>query len=135
VPRTPIGFFEVLEEDADDVLLGLLARDTEAPAWHGKPHRRYVYPPSIEPCGGSWRDITSDWWVWVTDEEYEIAIGVVASIRRNGLPAKPAKPAPTKAKPQPFTLAPWLFDALLNGGEVYQLWTYKHNGIVLYRAP
>jgi hypothetical protein len=35
----------VLDEDADEVLLELLARDAEPPPEHHQPHRRWVAPP------------------------------------------------------------------------------------------
>ena len=57
---------QILEIDADETLLELLARDTEPIYKPDKPHRRYVNPPMHHgifeyDCYGARRRVGSDW--------------------------------------------------------------------------
>lgn len=63
--------YKLLEPDADEILLELLARDKEPIYKPDMPHRRYVLPDDLyrDSCidyirrSMDWERITYDWWV------------------------------------------------------------------------
>jgi len=63
----------LLDLDADEVLLGLLARDNEPPPKHDMPHRRWMNPPQHEyrTEDGFFCQVAPGWWrieTWVEIE-------------------------------------------------------------------
>lgn len=67
IQRGPVT---LLDPDADEILLGLLARDAEQPPIHDRPHRRWVAPPAqYDPNEGTFREIKPGWWRLETPEE------------------------------------------------------------------
>lgn len=54
----------MLDPDADEVLLGLLARDAEPPPYHRQPHRRWAAPPrhGMSHDDGWFDEVETGWW-------------------------------------------------------------------------
>ena len=136
--------WDLLDPDADEVLLSLLARDAEPPPKRDMPHRRWAHPPYQQTSpDGVWRERALGWWTVTSYEDFEEEIRSKYSpeerrrqrreAERKALIAERIEAERETYRRQalepPPPLSSWLVERLGSGGEYFQLWRYHYNGV------